>query len=376
MKTTSKNLYLILKNITLYIICIVFLTSCSTKKTGFQKEEWGTVNGETAFLYTLTNKNGMTVKLTNYGGIITSVLAPDKNGVFEDVVLGFDNLQQYLDKNPCFGATIGRFANRIRNGQFEIGGVKYQLKQNDKVHCSHGANEFDRTLWDGAYVENKIGKGIKFHHFSKDGTNGFPGNLDVYVTYTLTKNNAIHVQFEATTDKSTHVNLTQHSYFNLTAMKENIYNHKIQIKADNYTEIDEDIVPTGKISTVKGTDWDLTKMTRIGDNIHKLNHNGYHYCYIFNKPLNSLEEVIKVIEPTSGRTLTVSTTQPGVQFYSGNSIGSFIGKKGLKYRPHDAFCLETEHLPDSPNHSNFPSTLLKPNEKYNEVVIYDFGVVE
>ncbi len=349
---------------------------CKSHKQDVLKENWGEVNGKPAFLYTLSNNNRMTVKLTNYGGIITSILVPDKNGISEDVVLGFDNLQQYLDPNPCFGATIGRYANRIRGGKFTIDSINYQLKQNDKTHCSHGANEFDRSLWDGEIIKNKLGKGIKFHHFSKDGTNGFPGNLNVYVTYTLTENNAIHVQFEATTDKSTHVSLTQHSYFNLTALKDKIYNHKIQIKADNYTEIDEDIVPTGKISTVLNTDWDLTKMTRIGDNIHKLNHGGYHYCYIFNKPLNKLEEVIKVIEPTSGRTLTVSTTQPSVQFYSGNSIGSFTGKNSIQYGQHDAFCLETEHLPDSPNQSNFPSTLLNPGEKYNEVVIYDFGVIK
>ncbi|GAA4237452.1 galactose mutarotase [Postechiella marina] len=369
----------VVKVFAISFLCLFF--SCKdTKKTTvsntFQAEKWGHINGKQIYLYTLTNANGMVLKMTNYGGIITSLLVPDQFGKVEDVVLGFDNLKQYLEPNPCFGATIGRVANRIRNSQFKIDSIVYNLESNSK-HCSHGNNEFDRAVWHSEKIENEEGEGIKFHYLSKDGTYGFPGNLDVYVTYTLTKNNAVHVIFEATTDKNTHVNLTQHSYFNLAGTQAKIYDHLIKIDADNYTEIDEDIVPTGIIASVNGHDWDLTKSTRIGKNIKKLNNGGYHYNYVFNNYDTKLKKLIEVIEPKSGRTMDVYTTQPGVQFYSGNAIDSMlVGKYGVKYGPHSGFCLETQHFPNSPNHSNFPSTLLKPGEKYKEEVIYDFGLVK
>ena len=356
------------------ITCSIIIDGCSTKQSEIQQENWGETQGKQVYLYTLTNSNGMVVKVTSYGAIITSILVPDKNGNLADVVLGFDNLQQYLEPNPCFGAIIGRFANRIRNAEFEIDGTIYQLTKNIGAHCIHGGNEFDRVVWESKVLDGK--NAITLHHSSKDGTNGFPGNLEVYVTYKLTENNAIEVKFEANTDKATHVNLTQHSYFNLNGGKELIYDHQIKINADNYTAIDEHIIPTGEMSTVIGTDWDLTEMTRIGDNIHKLDHNGYHYCYAFNYYNSELQKVIKVVDPESGRTMDVITTQPGVQFYSGNSISDkLIGKDGKRYGPHAAFCLETQHFPDTPNHPNFPSTLLLPGEKYEEVVIYDFGIV-
>jgi aldose 1-epimerase len=340
-----------------------------------EKEVWGEADHKTVYLYTLANPAGMVVKITNYGGIITSVKVPDKHGIIEDVVLGFDNLSQYMEPNPCFGATIGRFANRIRDGRFRIDGTTYELVRNNGKHCIHGGNEFDRVVWDSEMVEGEESRSIRLQHVSKDGQNGFPGNLDVQVTYTLTNDNAIHIHFEAQTDKATHVNMTQHSYFNLTALKKPIYDHLVKIDADRFTEIDEDIVPTGTLSTVRGTDRDLTRMTRLGDNIHKLDHGGYHYCYVFNKSGRELKRVIEVLEPESGRTLQVTTTQPGVQFYTGNHISTdFTGKYGISYGPHSAFCLETEHLPDSPNHPNFPSTLLLPGERYDETVIYKFGV--
>lgn len=353
---------------------LIIFSQCTTKKSNIKQEVWGNTHDKEVYLYTLKNSNGMVLKITNYGGIITSIMVPDKNGVLADVVLGFDNLQQYLEPNPCFGATIGRFANRIRDAKFEIDGTTFQLTKNAGGHCIHGANEFDRIVWDSEVLEAE--NAVKLYYLSKNGTNGFPGNLEVYVTYKLTENNAIEVKFEATTDKATHVNLTQHSYFNLNGGKELIYNHQIKINADNYTAIDEHIIPTGEMFTVIGTDWDLTEMTRIGDNIHKLDHNGYHYCYAFNNYNSELQKVIEVVDPESGRTMDVITTQPGVQFYSGNSISDeLIGKGGKRYGPHTAFCLETQHFPDTPNHSNFPSTLLLPGEKYEEVVIYDFGIV-
>lgn len=355
----------------------VILSACRDKKIILSKEKWGECNEKQVYLFTITNSNGMVMKVTNYGGIITSVLTPDKNGKLEDVVLGFDNLNQYVQKNPCFGAIVGRFANRIRNAQFDIEGVTYHLTKNKGSHCLHGGHEFDKVVWEAEMIENEFWKGVRLSYISRNGMNGFPGNLKAYVTYNLTCDNAIRVRFQAETDKSTHVNMTQHSYFNLNACKESIVDHRIKIDADRYAEIDKDLVPTGVLGAIKGTDWDLRGMTAIGDNIHKLNDNGYDFCYVFNKPEHELAKVIKVVEPKSGRTLVVYTTQPSVQFYTGNFISPEItGKYAIQYKPHDAFCLETQHLPDTPNHSNFPSTLLKPGEKYDEIVIYDFGVMD
>lgn len=358
----------------LIILSSILFAACGGTNTETQQESWGEFEGKAVYLYTLANENKMEVKVCNYGAIISSVLVPDRKGNLEDVVLGFDNLEQYLEPNPCFGAAIGRFANRIKDGRFSIGDSVYQLSQNDNGHCIHGGNEFDRVVWESEIIKNEMGNAIRLHHFSKDGSNGFPGNLDVYVTYTLTADNSIHILFEATTDKSTHVNLTQHSYFNLAGTDAKIFDQQIRIDADNYTEIDEDVVPTGIISTVKGKDWDLTELTRIGDNIHKLDKGGYHYCYVFNKEEGEEKMIIEVLEPESGRFLEVTTSQPGVQFYTGNGISNLSGKGGVEYGAHSAFCLETQHFPDSPNHLNFPSTLLNPGEKYQETVIYHFGV--
>lgn len=365
---------------TLFILQIIMAlilskTGCTTNKTDVQQESWGEIQHKKVYHYTLTNVNGMVMKVTNYGGIITSVLVPDKDGIMEDVVLGFDKLQQYIDSNPYFGAVIGRFANRINKGQFGINDSVYQLPNNNGEHCLHGADEFNTVVWDSEIVESEEGMGIRLHYLSKDGANGFPGNLDVFVTYTLTDVNAIHIRFEAETDKATHVNMTQHSYFNLSGGQALIYDHRIKIDADQYVEVDESLIPTGNILPVKGEDWDLTSMTRIGDNIHQLDYKGYDYCYVLNKPAGELAKVIEVIEPVSGRTLEVSTTQVGVQFYSGNYISSeLVGKNRIHYEPHYGFCLETQHFPDSPNQPDFPSSLLMPGEKYDEVVIYAFGV--
>ncbi|MDO6809634.1 aldose epimerase family protein [Zobellia galactanivorans] len=359
------------------LICLCSIARLNSQHAGVKSEKWGVAQGKEVLLYTLTNENGMVVKITDFGGTITAIRVADKEGFFEDVVLGFDNLEQYKAEHPCFGATIGRVANRIRNARFEIDGTPYQLAQNSNGHCLHGGNEFDRVVWQSKIVANELGPSVQLHHLSKEGTMGFPGNLDSYVTYTLTDDDSIHVHYEATTDKATHVNMTQHSYFNLNGGKDKIYDHIIKIDADNYTEIDEEIIPTGNLATVKGTDWDLTSPTPIGKNIHKLNFNGYHYNYVFNKPNGELKEVIQVVEPKSGRTLSVFTTQPGVQFYSGNTIGdTFTGKNDIRYSDHMAFCLETQHFPDTPNHPSFPSTLLLPGEKYDETTIFRFGVEE
>ncbi|MBK3517089.1 aldose epimerase family protein [Carboxylicivirga marina] len=361
----------------LWIVILFILSGCATNRTEVLQEVWGEVKDKQVYLFTITNSNGMVMKVTNYGGIITSVLVPDKNGIMEDVVLGFDNLQQYIAPNPYFGAVIGRFANRISNGQFSIKDSVYQLSKNKGEHCLHGADEFNSIVWDSEIVENELGKGIRLLYLSKDGINGFPGNLNVVLTYTLTADNAIHIRCEAETDKATHANMTQHSYFNLTGGTELIYDHRIKIDANYYVEVDEQMIPTGNISSVKGKSWDLSSMTRIGDNIHQLAPKGYDHCYVLNKKEDELTKVLEVLEPKKGRTLKVSTTQPGVQLYTGNYISSkIVGKNGIQYKPHMGFCLETQHFPDSPNHPNFPSTLLLPGEKYEEVVIYDFGVFD
>ena len=355
---------------------ILTVKARSENKGLVERKQWGKVNGELVFLYSLTNTNGMKLELTNYGGIITSVFVPDKDGNMTDVVLGYDNLQQYVDPNPSMGAIIGRFANRIRNGKFTIEEKEYQVTIDKKGHALHGGGEFEKAVWDSEVITNELGDAIKLSYSSKDGQHGFPGNVKAVVTYTLTNDNAIHVKFEAETDKATHINMTQHSYFNLNGAKELIYDHLISIAAKEYTELDEDAVPTGKILPLDGTPWDLYESTRIGDKIHDVPLNGYHHCYVLDKSPKALKKVVKVVEPISGRMLEVSTTQPGVVVYASNVLSNtMIGKYGIKYQPHAAFCIETQHYPDTPNHTNFPSTLLLSNEKYEELAIYDFGIV-
>jgi aldose 1-epimerase len=366
-------------NFILIAVFILNLNSCNTDPKAdieVYAETWGEVDGQEVKLYTLTNSNGMVIKLTNYGAILTSVVVPDREGNFEDVVLGFDNLEQYLGDDPCFGATIGRFVNRIRNARFTIGDSTYILSANDKGHCIHGGiNGFHTKVWDNEVIQNDSSVGVQFHYFSKDNEEGFPGNLHAFVTYTLNDSNEIAIHFKAETDQPTHVNFTHHSYFNLTGLKDKIFDHLVKIDADQTLEIDEDIVPTGNLLPVKTTIRDLNKLTRIGENIFKMDHKGYHFCYVFKKATDSGDWVIEVREPVSGRKLEVYTTQPGVQFYTGNSIGDrFTGKYGIQYGDHDAFCLETQHFPDTPNHENFPSTLLLPGDLYNETVIYKFSV--
>ena len=358
----------------------MLLSACkNTKDDAFtvKSESWGLIDNKEVELFTLENGNGMIVKITNYGGILTSIIVPDKEGNFDDVVLGFDNPDQYVADNPCFGATIGRFANRIRKGQFRLGDSLYTLSPNDGEHTIHGGiKSFDKQVWDAEAFESENEAGIKLQYLSPDGEEGFPGNLEVFVTYTLNLENEIGIHFEASTDRATHVNLTHHSYFNLRGVKEKIFDHQIRINASKYLAIDQDIIPTGEITSVVGELWDLRQMTRMGENIHKLDHNGYHFCYVFDKDRDKGDWVIEVREPSSGRKMEVYTTQPGVQFYSGGSIGdAFTGKYGIQYGNFNAFCLETQHFPDTPNHDNFPSTLLLPGEKYDETVIYKFGTL-
>lgn len=363
--------------ILLLIIGIPLLAySCEKKELPIKKEVWGQIENDTVYLYTISNKNGFTVKITNYGGVITSILAPDKNGNFADIVLGFDNLEQYQGPHPSFGGIIGRVANWIENSQFTIDGTLYKLNSLSGKDILHGNNEFDRVPWNSKIIKNKYGKGIQLKYTSKDGTYGFPGTVNACVTYTLNEKNDLRVTYEATTDKSTHINMTQHSYFNLNGNTSTIYNHHVNIKANAYVKHDLNTQPTRFIESLNGKTWDLRTSTKLGDSITKVQTNGYALCYVLDKKEGELEEVANVIEPNSGRTLRVSTTQPGLVFYTGNYLdGNLTGKYNAKYPQHGGLCLETQHYPDAPNQQNFPSTLLRPDENYKEVAIYSFGVL-
>ena len=331
-------------------------------------------------MYTLTNSHGMEVRAMNYGGIIVSIRVPDRKGQLADVVLGHDDLKGYEPNPPYIGAIIGRYANRIANGTFTLDGKTYTLPKNDGPNTLHGGinKTFDRVVWDG---EPKGKTGVEFTYLSHDGDDGFPGNVKVKVSYTLTDGNAILIDYEATTDKATPINLTQHSYFNLAGEGSgDILNHEVMINADHFTPVDKGLIPTGELRPVKGTPFDLTKPTRIGahidDNYEQLTLGwGYDHNFVINsKPdQNGLKLAARVHEPTSGRTLEVWTTQPGVQFYTGNHLdGSVTGKQGHVYKKRDAFCLETQHYPDSPNHPNFPNTILKPGETFHEKTVFKF----
>jgi aldose 1-epimerase len=341
-------------------------------------------NGESAYLYTLTNKNGMVVSITNYGGIITEILVKDKKGKFDDITLGYDNLQGYLDNSPYFGAIIGRYGNRICNGQFTLEGKKYQLdKNNDPNHLHGGYVGFDKVLWDAETFSDEVELRLQLKYLSKDGESGYPGKLSVFINYTLNNNDELEIDYSATTDKATICNLTNHAYFNLKDGGESsILNHKIKINADSFTPIDNTSIPEGEILPVTGTPFDFTSPKSIGKSIdiddeQIQNGCGFDHNFVIDGNYGELRQAARVIEETSGRILDVLTTEPGLQFYSGNFLdGSFIGKGNVVYNRRNGFCLETQHYPDSPNKPNFPSTVLKPGEVYKTTTVYKFSTVK
>ena len=365
----------------LVILMICFSGESSKQNTGdsrlfIDREKFGQTNeGVSVDLFTLTNDNGLTVKITNYGGIVTSMLVPDKMGNFEDIVLGFDNLQNYLDGHPYFGSLIGRYANRIAKGMFELKGVLYYLAANNGENHLHGGNRgFDKVVWDSEPFVEENEVGLNLSYLSKDMEEGYPGNLNVKVTYRLTNENQLIIDYFAETDKACPVNLTHHSYFNLTAGKENILNHKVMINANSYVGIDNNLIPTGQIRDLIGTEMDFTLPKIIGSRIDMVD-GGYDHCYIINKNPDDMSLIARVHEETSGRIMEVYSTEPGVQFYSGNFLdGSIKGKNGIVYDKHFGFCLETQHFPDSPNQKDFPSTILYPGESYTYSTIYEFSV--
>jgi aldose 1-epimerase len=330
--------------------------------------------GRSASLYTLSNSSGMTVKVTDYGTIITELWVPDRAGKPGDVVLGFDKLDGYLVRHPYFGCTVGRFANRIAKGRFTLGGKEYKLAQNDgQNHLHGGLNGFDKALW---RAESESGASIKFTYISPDGEEGYPGALDVAVTMTITEANELIIAYSATTNQPTPVNLTNHSYFNL-AGGGTVLDHELELLADAYTVNDATSIPTGEIRPVAGTLLDFTRPTRIGAHLFELTNQpvGYDNNFVIRNGGRSLTTAARVYEPTTGRVMEVQTTQPGVQLYTANYLdGSLTGKRGVVYNQHSAFCLETQHYPDSVNQPGFPSTILQPGQQYRQTALYKFSV--
>lgn len=336
-----------------------------------------TPDGTPVELYVL--KNGqITVKVMTYGAIITEIDTPDCNGKEGDVVLGFDSLEGYLGKHPYFGATVGRVANRIAKGKFTLNGQEYTLAVNDGPNTLHGGLKgFDKVIWKAEPISRPDGPSIKLTRRSPDGEEGYPGNLDVSVQFTVTEQNELKIEYTATTDKATPINLSNHSYFNLAGRTtEPVLGHELMLAADHYTPVDETLIPTGEIAPVAGTPLDFTKPTDIGARIKELKGEptGYDHNFVLNSGGKSLALAVRVYEPKTGRVMELSTTEPGVQFYTGNFLdGTITGKDGIAYRKHHAFCLEAQHYPDSIHHANFPSAVLEPGKTYTQTTVYKFS---
>jgi aldose 1-epimerase len=347
------------------------------------RESFGTTtDGTPVDMHTLTNANGMQVRLIDYGATITSIRVPDRDGRYADVVLGFDSLAQYETKSPYFGATVGRYANRIANGRFALDGTSYQLPVNNAPNTLHGGPRgFDKRVWHAEPFRTDTTSGVVFTRISADGEEGFPGTMHVVVTYTLTADDALRMEYEAATDRTTIVNMTNHAYFNLVgAGKGDILGHVLQIPSSRFTPVDSTLIPTGEIRSVAGTPLDFRQPTPIGaridDDYEQLRiAGGYDHNWIIDGAGDSLALAARVYEPTSGRVLEVYTTEPGVQFYTGNFLdGSITGKVEHRYGHRSALTLETQHYPDSPNHPDFPSTVLRPGETYRTQTVYRFSV--
>jgi len=345
-----------------------------TKSASMQKVFFGTVGNDSIYQFKLQNAKGTEVFIMNYGGTITNLLVADKNGQKGDVVLGFDSLSGFLQKgNPYFGALIGRYGNRIANGKFTLDGKTYALATNNNGNHLHGGIKgFDKVVWN---VDAASDSALHLSYNSKDGEEGYPGNLQVKVVYSLDNDNALKIDYTATIDKACPINLTNHTYFNLSAGKDaTILDHELMIDADRYTAVNDKLIPTGQLPSVKNTPMDFTKAKRIGNDIDKVK-GGFDHNWVLNKKDASLSLIATLYHPASGRFMEVSTTQPGVQFYTGNFLDGTLtgGKNGAKYVQHAGLCLETQHFPDSPNQPSFPSTVLKPGETYHQVTVYKFS---
>ena len=346
-----------------------------------RKQPFGaTAEKKTVDLYTLTNSSGLEAGIITYGGIVVSLKVPDRGGKLQEVTLGYDSLDGYLKNNsPYFGALIGRYANRIDKGKFSLGGREYRLATNNGGSHLHGGNRgFDKVVWKAEEVRGQNDVGLKLAYTSPDAEEGYPGTLTVTVVYTLTNNNELKMDYAATTTKETILNLTNHAYFNL-AGDGDILKHEVMIDADRFTPVNAAVIPTGELRSVKGTPMDFTKPMAIGARINQKDEQlvlgkGYDHNWVLNRKDNNLSLAARVVEPTSGRVLEVLTTEPGVQFYTGNFLdGTIKGKAGKVYQQRAGFCLETQHFPDSPNKANFLSTVLKPGQKYATTTVYRFS---
>jgi aldose 1-epimerase len=376
--------------LTVTIMATTVMTACNnaeekkeepktdTTAAKLKQVDWGEVDGKKVYLYTMTNKNGVQVKISNYGGTVTSWVTPDKSGKKSSIVLGFDSLSGYLAKPPYFGATIGRYGNRIAKGSFKIDTATYTLAKNNGENHLHGGNKgFDKVVWDATTetIETTNPASLTLHYLSKDGEEGYPGNLKVNVTYTLTDDDELLIEYDAETDKATVVNLTNHSYFNLTGdASKTILDHTLQVNADKYTPVDKGLIPTGELKDVKGTPFDFLQSHKIGERIAAVV-GGYDHNFVLTRKEKGLELVATLSDSVSGRKLEVFTEEPGLQFYSGNFLdGTFKTSDGKAINKYAALCLETQHFPDSPNQPKFPSTLLKSGEKYHTVTKYKVSV--
>ncbi len=335
-----------------------------------------TPDGTQVNIYTLTNTNGIVAKVTNYGATLTSLTVPDKNGKMADILLGFDTLEGCMTGHPYFGVIVGRYANRIGAAKFTLEGVEYKLAANDSDNHLHGGLKgFDKVVWKPeGYSANENEAMVKLSYVSEDGEEGYPGNLACSVTYTLTKDNELKVSYEAETDKTTVINLTNHAYYNLAGQGNgDILNHVMMIDADNFTPVDAGLIPTGEIKAVEGTPMGFTTPTAIGARIDQVT-GGYDHNYVLNSGSGSMALAARVSEPTTGRVMEIYTVEPGIQFYSGNFLdGTITGKDGKVYNKHYGFCLETQHFPDSPNKPDFPSVVLEPGRKYSTETMMKFS---
>ena len=364
----------------------VMLSGCAQQQqesgapVSITETEFGTMDdGRQVYEYTLSNDNGMEVQIINYGGIVTSIKVPDSKGNMENVILGFDELDKYLKGDPFFGATIGRYGNRIENGTFKLNGETYELPANDgEQHLHGGPKGFFEQYWESEIIEQNGREALQLSYLSEDGEQGYPGNLDVDVTFSVLEDNVLRIEYNAETDKATPVNLTNHAYFNLKGdPTQPILDHKLTLPAEHYTPVDANLIPTGEIKAVEGTPFDFTEPMAIGSRIDQVEGGYDHNWVISQEASDTLQMAARLEDPESGRVMEIYSHEPGIQFYSGNFLdGSYEGQNGRKFELHGAMCLEPQHFPDSPNQPDFPSTILEPGEQYHTVSEYHFSTVD
>jgi aldose 1-epimerase len=386
------------QNTLLFALLFCFSLSCSqnqskntqnNERSTVEKQAWGTADGKQVFLYTLTGKDGMVCKLTNWGATITELRLPDRNGKVEDVVLGFESLDRWLDSdgkgttNPAYmGCTVGRVCNRIANGQFALDGQSHQLAKNNGPNHLHGGDEgWDKKVWTGEIIKRQDGEGVKFTLTSPDGDENYPGEVKAEVVYVLADDNSLKIEFAATSDRQTPVNMTNHSYFNLAGEgKSTILDHQLKLESQAHTEFDSTGIPNGKMVAIEGTPLDFTAARQIGERIANIpgDPGGYDHNFVLREEKVSEPQLAATLyDPQSGRELQLYTTEVGIQFYSGNYLdGSLTGKSGSNYEKHFGLCLEPQFHPDSPNQPDFPNAILKPGEQYEHKCVYKFGVRE